>query len=91
MFVDFQVRIPKFKLEKDVNLVNALRHMGMESSFCPSANFTGITSHRPLFIGDIKQRAVIEVTNFCKYVVLILTEDATYCMALGFNQHGFGF
>ncbi len=59
------VLIPKFKLESTLKLIPILTELGIKDIFDPKvANFSGITSDPlGLFVGDIIQKAVIEVNE----------------------------
>lgn len=41
-----EVLLPKFKLEKNYNLVEALKSMGVTALFDKDSNMTGISDHR---------------------------------------------
>ena len=41
-----EVLLPKFKLEKNYNLVEALQSMGVTALFDKNSNMTGISDHR---------------------------------------------
>jgi serpin B len=60
--VDFQ--LPKFSLETRVSLVSALSAMGMPTAFDPSAaDFSGMTTQEPLYIGNVIHQANIDVVE----------------------------
>ncbi|VDK31418.1 unnamed protein product [Gongylonema pulchrum] len=73
---NIDVKLPKFKLEKEMDLSNALKSMGMGTAFSGSANFCGITEHQPLFINRIKHKAFTEVQD-----PVTVNEDGTEAAA----------
>jgi serpin B len=54
--------LPKFNLNFSASLKPALQALGMQSAFSPGANFSKI-SKQQLWIGDVKQQAVVEVNE----------------------------
>ncbi|KAH9525836.1 hypothetical protein Btru_002504 [Bulinus truncatus] len=57
-----QLAIPKFRIETEQYLADALKDLGIVSAFDPNtANFSGIYEHGDLYIKDILYRTVIEV------------------------------
>jgi serpin B len=62
---EVDVSIPKFKLESTLKLIPVLAELGIKEIFDQKvANFSGITSDPlGLFVGDITQKAVIEVNE----------------------------
>ena len=55
------VKLPKFKFETSYSLRDTLSNMGMPTAFGPSADFSGITGSKDLYISDVLHKAVIEV------------------------------
>jgi serpin B len=55
------VSLPRFKLGFGANLSEALKGMGMPLAFKEDADFTGMTEHKPFFIGTVIHKAIIEV------------------------------
>lgn len=56
------VFLPKFKTEQTFELVSALADLGMRSAFHPgSADFSGITGRRDLYINTAVHKAFVEV------------------------------
>lgn len=52
---------PKFEFESEFSLADALRMMGMPSAFDASANFSGITGGKELYISDVFHKAFVAV------------------------------
>jgi serpin B len=60
--VDFQ--LPKFSLETRVGLADVLSGMGMGIAFDPNtADFSGITTQEPLYVGAVIHQANIDVVE----------------------------
>ncbi|MCK4357945.1 MAG: serpin family protein [Candidatus Cloacimonetes bacterium] len=59
----FEFGLPKFKLEYEKELNDALIALGMGIAFNPSANFGGMSDVKPLWINYVKQKAFIEVNE----------------------------
>ena len=58
------VKLPKFKTESDIDLNEVLKALGAPTMFTSSADFTAMTKQqRELFVGLIKQKAAIEVSE----------------------------
>ncbi|HIZ86964.1 MAG TPA: serpin family protein [Candidatus Coprenecus pullistercoris] len=57
-----RVTLPAFKAEYDISLNSALQRLGMGEAFTASADFSGM-SKEPLMIGEVKQKAFIEVNE----------------------------
>lgn len=56
--------IPKFKFEYDLNLIEDLNKMGIESVFKENkANLTNLTENKDAYISDAKHKANIEFTQ----------------------------
>ena len=53
--------MPKFEFESEMSLVKALAAMGMPVAFSGSADFSGMTGNRDLFIGDVLHKAFVSV------------------------------
>ncbi|VDN37004.1 unnamed protein product [Gongylonema pulchrum] len=60
---EFYVRMPKFALESELDLVDVLESMGIIKAFAGIADFTGMAFYWPLFIKQAKHKAVIEVNE----------------------------
>ncbi len=58
----FEFNLPKFKLEYEKELNDALKALGMEIAFTDYANF-GEISEGPLWINYVKQKAFIEINE----------------------------
>ncbi len=61
------ITLPRFKLEYEVVLNNALKSLGMESAFDPQrANFREMSAASPsanVFIGEVKHKTFVEVNE----------------------------
>nr|CAG4641903.1 EOG090X0ACU [Eurycercus lamellatus] len=58
------VIIPKFKMETSLNLVNALKKLGVLDLFnLASADLSGMSGRKELFVSDAFQRAFIDVNE----------------------------
>jgi serpin B len=54
--------LPKFAFTTaSVHLTGALTALGMTNAFAPSADFTGISKEKPLFISDVLHKAMVGV------------------------------
>lgn len=59
-----EIKIPRFKLDYDRTLNDALKAMGMEAAFAEGrADFSGISEERKLFISEVKHKAIVEVNE----------------------------
>lgn len=52
---------PRFELETQLGLVDALAALGMPDAFTGAADFSGMTGNRGLFIGDVVHKAFVSV------------------------------
>src|SRR5262245_6876818 len=58
------VKLPRFKLDYDKTLNDALKAVGMGVAFNPrEADFSGIRPERDLYISQVKHKAVVEVNE----------------------------
>jgi len=58
------VKLPRFKLDYENTLNNALKAQGMEAAFSRSdADFSGMRAERDLFISEVKHKAIVEVNE----------------------------
>ncbi len=55
------LKFPKFEFETDVSLATVLAKMGMPSAFSDSADFSGMTGKKDLFISDVFHKAFVSV------------------------------
>ena len=53
--------MPKFEFESSFNLKETLAGMGMPTAFSESADFSGMTGNRELFIADVVHKAFVSV------------------------------
>jgi serpin B len=57
------VKLPRFKLDYENTLNQALSNLGMGVAFTPRADFSGMRSERDVFISEVKHKAVVEVNE----------------------------
>lgn len=62
------IRLPRFKIEYDIKLNNALKALGMEVAFNSQADFSGMVSNlsgmgKKLAISDVKHKTFVEVNE----------------------------
>ena len=58
------VTLPKFQMTRRMNLVEQLRSLGMKAAFEPAtADFSGMSEEKPLFLGKVLQEAWLEVNE----------------------------
>jgi serpin B len=57
------VTLPKFKLTQSMELADALAAMGMPDAFSRRADFSGMTSGRPVNISNVIHKAYIDVNE----------------------------
>ena len=55
--------LPKFKIEYEISLVEALAKMGMDEAFTPGADFSNIVENHPLWIDEVKHKTFVEVNE----------------------------
>jgi serpin B len=61
---DLIVSLPRFKAESNLLLNDALKRLGMTDAFgAGSADFSGMTGGKDLFVGAVVQKALIEVAE----------------------------
>lgn len=53
--------LPKFNLTYSANLIPPLEALGMRTAFTREANFSKISSEKPLYIGGVQQQAMVDV------------------------------
>lgn len=58
---EFPVRLPRFELEWDGHLKNALEAMGMGPAFVPQADFSLMTPAADAYISDVRQKTYMKV------------------------------
>lgn len=54
------LRLPKFKVETGLSLINTLKHMGVKTAFTSAADLSGI-ARGPLTVSEVMQKSVVEV------------------------------
>lgn len=55
--------VPKFGIEKSLNLVEILRKLGMKTAFEDTADFSGMTGSKDLKITDVVHKAFLQVNE----------------------------
>ncbi len=61
---DIGLTLPRFKMEKGLQLSSELRALGMADAFDPAAaDFSGMTGERELFLGNVFHKAFVEVNE----------------------------
>lgn len=59
-----ELQLPRFKMDYDKTLNDALKSLGMEVAFIPDrADFSGMREERDLFIQKVHHKAVVEVNE----------------------------
>jgi len=58
---EFPVRLPRFELEWDGHLIDALEAMGMGPAFVPTADFSLMTPADDAYISDVRQKTYMKV------------------------------
>ena len=75
-----RLSLPKFHVESEMNAVDVLKEMGMKKAFDVDADFSNMTSHKPLFIQHIIHKAIIDVdeagTKAAAATVIIANDSA---------------
>ncbi|USZ67857.1 serpin family protein [Halorussus salilacus] len=71
---------PKFGIESEFSLVEAMEDLGMEEAFGPGADFSGMAEGGELFVDDIRHKSFVEVdelgTEAAAATAVIMTESA---------------
>src|SRR5258706_5984212 len=60
---EVELTLPKFQFSSQFGLGRTLNTMGMKDAFGPQADFTGISSGREFFIGDVIHKAFVAVNE----------------------------
>ena len=61
--VEVKVSIPKFKMTNRFSLASVLRSMGMTDAFSSSADFSGMSGRRDLYISAVIHQAYVDVNE----------------------------
>ncbi|CAG2178567.1 unnamed protein product [Oppiella nova] len=62
--IEVELYLPKFKVESSLELIPPLQHIGIKSVFdAKSADFSGLSHTPDLYISQVIQKAVIEVSE----------------------------
>jgi len=62
-YEQINLALPKFKIESEFGLGDALQAMGMTQAFSPEADFSGMTGNRDLHIGAVIHKAFVDVNE----------------------------
>ncbi|MEK7316448.1 MAG: serpin family protein [Candidatus Eisenbacteria bacterium] len=62
--VSARLTLPRFTIEGEIELAEALAAMGMGDAFTVGADFSGISHERPLFISAIYHKAFVAVDEY---------------------------
>jgi len=57
------VRIPKFSFSSKYSLTDDLKDLGMQTTFTPGADFSGINGRADLFISDVIHQSFVDVNE----------------------------
>jgi len=57
------VRIPKFSFSSKYSLTDNLKDLGMQNTFTPGADFSGINGRTDLFISDVIHQSFVDVNE----------------------------
>jgi serpin B len=60
---EVMVALPRFKVTKSFRLEDDLVEMGMSDAFSPTADFSGMTKKKNIFIGTVLHKAFVEVNE----------------------------
>ena len=92
---DVLIKIPKFKIEHEIELKEALSKMGMEVAFSKSADFSGMTGRKDLQIDKVKHKAFLEIdergTEASAATVVIMREKSAPLKDMFIANHPFLF
>lgn len=56
-----ELRLPRFKVNERLAMVDMLQDMGMRAAFTPAADFSAISAKEKLMIGNVVHQAFVEV------------------------------
>lgn len=78
--------MPKFEFDSNFSLSQSLATMGMQAAFTESADFSGMTGNRDLFISDVIHQAFVSVdeagTEAAAATAVIMAEMAAPAMPI---------
>ncbi|KAL7644902.1 UNVERIFIED_CONTAM: hypothetical protein RMT77_004719 [Armadillidium vulgare] len=60
-YTELEIKIPRMKLELEINLTEDLKALGISQIFDSGANFGRLTSKAGMYVSDIIHKAVLEV------------------------------
>lgn len=76
---DSEIMLPRFKLEYETSLNDALKALGMEAAFDNRANFDGMAPG--LFISEVRHKAIVEVNEEGTEAAAVTTVRVGECAA----------
>ena len=80
------LKMPRFKIETSLNLVQIMADLGMPTAFTPAAEFPYF-GNRTVFIGDMFQKAVIDLDEDGTKAAAITVIEVTDSMPLEVTFH----
>ena len=80
-----ELRLPKFKMEYEKDLVQSFKDLGVKSIFTEGADFSGICDSKDFYVSDIYHKAWIKVDEYGTEAAAVTTSTLLYrCMSENF-------